>query len=170
MGEREKHEISARPVKMERISTQAHSKYVPLNTFITCPPACETRVQYVTLVSFCFVDIGTYLLRCFRYVLRLFIIQISDECRWKLMLYRVGNIPCTNPTLNLPDSVHKCNRDRKMHLLMQPFFLILAVLLNRRFSGLVPKLFMSQVQRRIAEVLNSSPRPPALHILHVSLC
>ncbi len=75
----------------------------------------------MTLVSFCFVDIGTYLLRCFRYVLRWFIIQISDECRWKLMLYRVGNIPCTNPTLNLPDSVHKCKRDRKMHLLMQPY-------------------------------------------------
>ncbi len=62
--------------------TQAHSKYVPLNTFLQhhyCVPYCtfcgsfkvkrpvsgaKTWVQYVTLARFCYVDIGTYCCVC----------------------------------------------------------------------------------------------------------
>ncbi len=47
--------------------------------------------------------------------------NIQGPLKW--MLYRVGNMPNTNTTLNLPDSVDKCKTDIKTFLLMQPYHL-----------------------------------------------
>ncbi len=100
------------------VTTQAHSKYVPLNKFLQhryYVPYCmfrggvkvkcqvsvaKTLVQYVTLACFCYVDIGTY---CCVYItllqVRIAVVHNSNigGCCWKGMLYHVGNIPYTKP-------------------------------------------------------------------------
>ncbi len=62
--------------------------------------------------------------------------------------------PTPNPILNLPDSVNKCKSDIKMHLLMLLCILTslhrFDLFSNRSFTGFVPELFITHVQRRIA--------------------
>ncbi len=67
------------------------------------------------------------------------------------MLYRVGNIPYTKPTLNLPDSVNKCKTDIKNVFVdaTVPFQLLYVqiwiALSNRDYTGFEPELLASEV-------------------------
>ncbi len=101
--------------------TQAHSKYVPLNTFLQhhyyvpyCTFRCsfkvkrpvsgtKTWVQYVTLARFCYVDIGTYCCVCITLLQARIAVVRNSNIRWVSLKVNalVGHIPYTKPNLKL---------------------------------------------------------------------
>ncbi len=104
----------------------------------------KMQVQYVTLVRFCYIDIGLFQVR----------IAVVHNSNIQGMLIKRNALTCWNleisptPTLNLPDSVKKCKSDIKnvfvdAAVLLKLSLQILAVLLNRSFRGFVLKLFIT---------------------------
>ncbi len=140
-------------------ATQAHSKYVLLNTFLQhryYVPYCTLRGSFKVKCTcgfnklpwhiFGYVDIGTYCCVCITLFQVCTAVIHNSNIRGVSLLEILEISPTQNPTLNLPDSVNKCKSDIKTHLLMQSCYFnflmqIWAVLLNHSFIGFVPELF-----------------------------